>query len=63
MSAPTILVTGASGMLGGAVAIALRDRGATVRAFQRRPAGLDGVEDVTGSLTEAEDVRDRKSVV
>ena len=46
MSAPTILVTGASGMLGGAVATALRDRGATVRAFQRRPAGIDGVEDV-----------------
>ena len=57
MSAPTILVTGASGMLGGAVATALRDRGATVRAFQRRPAGLEGIEDVQGSLTEAEDVR------
>ncbi|MGO3290194.1 NAD-dependent epimerase/dehydratase family protein [Brachybacterium sp.] len=57
MSAPTVLVTGASGMLGGAVATALRDRGATVRAFQRRPAGIDGVEDVRGSLTEAEDVR------
>ena len=57
MSAPTVLVTGASGMLGGAVATALRDRGATVRAFQRRPAGIDGVEDVCGSLT------DRKSVV
>ena len=36
MSAPTILVTGASGMLGGAVATTLRDRGARVRAFQRR---------------------------
>jgi nucleoside-diphosphate-sugar epimerase len=57
VSAPTVVVTGASGMLGGAVATALRDRGATVRAFQRRPAGLDGVEDVCGSLTEAEDVR------
>ena len=57
MSAPTVVVTGASGMLGGAVATALRDRGATVRAFQRRPAGIDGVEDVCGSLTEAEDVR------
>lgn len=57
MSAPTILVTGASGMLGGAVATVLRDRGATVRAFQRRPAGIDGVEDITGSLTDAADVR------
>src|SRR5699024_4725195 len=57
VSAPTILVTGASGMLGGAVATALRDRGATVRALQRGPAGIDGVQDVTGSLTEAEDVR------
>ena len=57
MSAPTILVTGASGMLGGAVARTLRDRGAHVRAFQRRPAGIDGVEDVLGSLTEPEDVR------
>ena len=57
MSAPTVLVTGASGMLGGAVASALRDRGATVRAFQRRPADIDGVQDVTGSLTDAGDVR------
>ena len=57
MSAPTILVTGASGMLGGAVAPLLRDRGATVRAVQRRPAGLEDIEDVRGSLTEAEDVR------
>ncbi|GAA1487583.1 NAD-dependent epimerase/dehydratase family protein [Brachybacterium sacelli] len=57
MSAPTIVVTGASGMLGGAVATTLRDRGARVRAFQRRPAGLPGVEDVTGSLTAPEEVR------
>ncbi|WP_193106844.1 NAD(P)-dependent oxidoreductase [Brachybacterium sp. FME24] len=57
MSSPTILVTGASGMLGGAVATTLRDRGARVRAFQRRPAAIPGVEDVIGSLTEADDVR------
>lgn len=57
MSAPTVLVTGASGMLGGAVATTLRDRGATVRAFQRHPAGIDGVEDVCGSLVEAAEVR------
>lgn len=57
MSGRRILVTGASGMLGGAVATALRDRGEEVRAFQRRPAGIDGVTDVNGSLTSAEDVR------
>lgn len=56
MSARTVLVTGASGMLGGAVARTLRDRGDEVRAFQRRPAGIDGVRDVTGSLTSPEDV-------
>ena len=57
MSARTVLVTGASGMLGGAVAAALRDRGDTVRAFQRRPAGIEGVQDVQGSLSEPADVR------
>ena len=53
----TVLVTGASGMLGGAVAALLRDRGHTVRAFQRRPAGIEGVEDRLGSLTDPQDVR------
>ncbi|GAB4096028.1 NAD-dependent epimerase/dehydratase family protein [Brachybacterium horti] len=57
MSARSVLVTGASGMLGGAVAERLRDRGDAVRAFQRRPAGIPGVADVQGSLTSAEDVR------
>ncbi|MEE1617259.1 NAD-dependent epimerase/dehydratase family protein [Brachybacterium sp. J153] len=52
-----VLVTGASGMLGGAVASLLRDRGAEVSAFQRRPAGIPGVTDVRGDLTDAEDVR------
>lgn len=50
------LVTGASGMLGGAVAESLRDRGDKVRAFQRRPAAIPGVADHLGSLTSAEDV-------
>ena len=52
-----VLVTGASGMLGGAVAETLRDRGHDVSAFQRRPAGLDGIRDVNGSLTDPDDVR------
>ncbi|CAM3989771.1 NAD-dependent epimerase/dehydratase family protein [Helcobacillus massiliensis] len=52
-----VLVTGASGMLGGYVARALRDAGHEVSAFQRRPAGIDGVADITGSLTEEADVR------
>lgn len=57
MTGRRVLVTGASGMLGGAVARLLRDRGHTVRAFQRRPAAIPGVEDIGGSLTDAEDVR------
>ena len=52
----TVLVTGASGMLGGAVAGALRDRGDSVRVLQRRPSGLAGVEEVLGSVTSAGDV-------
>lgn len=47
-----VLVTGASGLLGGAVARALAARGAHVRTLQRRPSGVDGVEDVTGSVTD-----------
>lgn len=57
MSPRSVLVTGASGMLGGAVAERLRDRGDQVSAFQRRPAQIPGVRDELGSLTEAEDVR------
>lgn len=52
-----VLVTGASGMLGGAVARILRDQGHEVSAFQRRPAGIDGVRDVQGSLSSDEDVQ------
>lgn len=52
-----VLVTGASGMYGGAVARKLVSRGDQVRAFQRRPAGLEGVEEVLGSVTDAEAVR------
>lgn len=57
MSARTVLVTGASGMLGRHVATTLRDRGDRVRVLQRRSAGLDGVEETLGSLTSAEAVR------
>ncbi|MCT1954637.1 MULTISPECIES: NAD-dependent epimerase/dehydratase family protein [Dermabacter] len=52
-----VLVTGASGMLGGEVAKRLRDAGHEVSAFQRRPAGIEGITDVCGSLTEADQVR------
>lgn len=43
-------------MLGGAVARQLRDSGHEVSAFQRRPAGLHGIKDINGSLTNADDV-------
>lgn len=49
----TVLVTGASGMLGGAVAELLVARGHSVRTFQRRPSGVPGVEDIRGELTDS----------
>jgi len=51
-----VLVTGASGLLGGAVATALDARGADVTCFQRRPSGT-GLRDVAG------DIRDRSAVL
>lgn len=56
-----VLVTGASGFLGRAVASAVRDAGHEVRTFQRRPSGLagagvpaaSGVSDVLGTMTDA----------
>lgn len=48
----TVLVTGASGLLGGAVAALLAAQGHEVRTFQRRPSGVAGVEDARGSLTD-----------
>jgi nucleoside-diphosphate-sugar epimerase len=52
-----VLVTGASGLLGGAVARELASRGHDVRTFQRRPAGLPGIVDTPGSLTDTDAVR------
>lgn len=52
-----ILVTGASGMLGRAVAVSLAERGDRVRVFQRHPAGVAGVEEVLGDVADPEAVR------
>ena len=46
-----VLVTGASGMLGGAVAQLLREKGHHVRTFQRR-ASQAATDEVQGSLTD-----------
>lgn len=51
-----VLVTGASGMTGRAVATALLDRGDIVTVLQRRPAGIDTAE-VLGDVADAELVR------
>lgn len=51
-----VLVTGASGLLGRAVAARVRDAGHEVRTFQRSPSAVPGVEDVRGSLTVPPDV-------
>lgn len=47
-----VLVTGASGLLGREVASLLVRKGHTVTTFQRRPSGVDGVTDHSGSLTD-----------
>ncbi|MFV2144052.1 NAD-dependent epimerase/dehydratase family protein [Isoptericola sp. G70] len=49
----TVLVTGASGLLGGAVARLLVERGEQVRTLQRSASGVPGAEDVAGSVTDA----------
>lgn len=45
-----VLVTGARGFLGGAVALELIRRGHEVRAFQRGPSGIGGIEEYLGSV-------------
>ncbi|MGO4298842.1 NAD-dependent epimerase/dehydratase family protein [Leifsonia sp. RAF41] len=52
-----VLVTGASGYLGGRVAAALVARGHEVRTLQRRPSGIPGAVDVLGDVTDAARVR------
>lgn len=51
-----VLVTGASGVLGSGVAQALRDAGAHVTVLQRSAAGLNGVREIRGSVTDREAV-------
>ena len=61
-----VLVTGASGLLGGAVALALRGRGEDVTVFQRRASGFPGGEvrgDVTDAAAVLAAVREQDAVV
>ncbi|MFD1721831.1 NAD-dependent epimerase/dehydratase family protein, partial [Amnibacterium endophyticum] len=51
-----VLVTGASGWLGAAVAGALVAEGHAVRTLQRRASGVEGADDVLGSVTEQQAV-------
>jgi 2-alkyl-3-oxoalkanoate reductase len=51
-----VLVTGASGMLGGAVARTLAQRGDHVTVFQRRPSGL-GLDELLGDIEDPAAVR------
>ncbi|QWT23524.1 NAD-dependent epimerase/dehydratase family protein [Subtercola sp. PAMC28395] len=53
----TVLVTGASGMLGRAVATELIRAGHTVSTFQRGVSGVPGARDVRGSLTDEREVQ------
>ncbi|MCU1541680.1 MAG: nucleoside-diphosphate sugar epimerase [Arthrobacter sp.] len=53
-----VLVTGASGLLGGEVARLLVRQGHDVATFQRRPSGVDGAIDFRGSLTDIAVVRE-----
>lgn len=62
-----VLVTGASGMLGRALAARLVADGHDVRTLQRSPSRVAGAQDVAGSITDPDVVRsalrDREAVV
>ncbi len=64
LSGKTVLVTGATGFLGGALTRRLACDGALVRALARRPEGdrflrdMDGVELVQGDITDERRMRD-----
>ncbi|KAA9085370.1 NAD-dependent epimerase/dehydratase family protein [Microbacterium radiodurans] len=47
-----VLATGASGFLGRAVVSSLLAAGHEVRTLQRRPSGVEGARDITGSITD-----------
>lgn len=51
-----VLVTGASGLLGRAVAAEVLAAGHEVRCFQRRPSGVAGADDLLGSVTDPDAV-------
>ncbi|WP_314505981.1 NAD-dependent epimerase/dehydratase family protein [uncultured Microbacterium sp.] len=51
-----VLVTGASGFLGRAVAAELVAAGHQVQTLQRRPSGVDGATDMLGSITDPDAV-------
>ncbi|WP_394769668.1 NAD-dependent epimerase/dehydratase family protein [Lacisediminihabitans sp.] len=51
-----VLVTGASGLLGRAVAAELQAAGHRVRTLQRSPSRVSGAEDILGSVTDDTDV-------
>jgi nucleoside-diphosphate-sugar epimerase len=52
-----VLVTGASGLLGGEVARQLVLQGHDVATFQRRPSGVDGVDDFRGTINDDDALR------
>ncbi|MGJ9405069.1 NAD-dependent epimerase/dehydratase family protein [Nesterenkonia aurantiaca] len=62
-----VLVTGASGLLGGSVAQRLAEQGYQVTVLQRGASGLQGVHEVRGSLSDpaalARAVKDQDAVI
>lgn len=56
VSGRSVVVTGASGLLGSAVAALLVARGHRVCTLQRRPAGVPGAWDMLGDITDRDSV-------